>query len=104
MVYRVISTKWSSNSPNYHSESQDQAEMRPRILVFHADLSYNCMLFQAHNVLPISSISVSTKRLIFVLNRKRTTVFKVRILAFTCTHKTSLLSQDTNGELEPIKR
>lgn len=69
MVYRVIRTKGSSNSPNMTQQVKirlrtDQDQLR--ILVFHADLSYNCMLLQVHNVLPIPSISVSTKRLIFV--------------------------------------
>lgn len=81
MVYRVIRTKGSSNSPNMTQQVKirlrtDQYQLR--ILVFHADLSYNCMLLQVHNILPIPSISVSTKRLIFVPHRKRTSMFKSR--------------------------
>lgn len=74
MVYRAISTKGSSNSPNITQQVKIRLRPELRILVFHADLSYDCTLLQVHNVLP--SISVSTKRLIFVLHRKRTSVFK----------------------------
>lgn len=76
MVYRAISTKGSSNSPSKTQQVKIWLRSELRVLLFPCWSRLQWHITKAPSILPTPSVSVSTKWFIFVLHRKRASVFK----------------------------